>query len=110
MVDPLPYLADNLTVDEIHQLTGPAVIDFGTDWCEHCQAARPLVDAALRHYPQLPHLKFEDGKGRVQGRAFKVKLWPTLIFLRDGVEITRLVRPQNGVDIDHALAMIHQAT
>lgn len=110
MADPLPYIADNLSVDEINQLRGPVVIDFGTDWCEHCQAAQPLVDAALGNFPQLAYLKFEDGKGRVQGRVFKVKLWPTLIFMRDGTEITRLVRPQSVADIDQALAMIALST
>ena len=27
------------------------------------------------------------------GRSFRVKLWPTLVFLRDGEEVARLVRP-----------------
>jgi len=35
-----------------------------------------------------------------------VKLWPTLIFLKDGQEITRLVRPDNREDIDTGLAQI----
>jgi thioredoxin 1 len=37
--------------------------------------------------------KVEDGPGRPLGRSFKVKLWPTLIFLRDGAEVARVVRP-----------------
>ncbi len=106
MADHRPYLPEALSVAEIEQLAGPAVIDFGTDWCEHCQAARALVEAAMHRAPHITHLKFEDGKGRVQGRAFKVKLWPTLIFLRDGVEVTRLVRPGSADDIDQALRLI----
>ena len=31
-----------------------------------------------------------DASGRPLGRSFKVKLWPTLVFLRDGREIERL--------------------
>jgi thioredoxin 1 len=51
-------------------------------------------------------MKFADGAGRRLGRSFLVKLWPTLIFLRDGKEIARLVRPA-GVDaIRTALAQI----
>jgi thioredoxin 1 len=104
--DHRPYAPDALSVADIEQLTGPVVIDFGTDWCEHCQAARQLVETAMHRTPHIQHLKFEDGKGRVTGRAFKVKLWPTLIFLRDGVEVTRLVRPQSTEDIDQALRLI----
>ena len=101
-----PYVANGLSVAEIEKLTGPVVLDFGTDWCEYCEAARPLIEAALGRHSQIRHIKFEDGKGRVQGRAFKVKLWPTLVFLRDGVEVMRLVRPQLAGDIDHALGLI----
>ncbi|MEO6361999.1 MAG: thioredoxin family protein, partial [Caldimonas sp.] len=38
-------------------------------------------------------VKVEDGSGRHLGRTFSVKLWPTLIVLRDGRETARLVRP-----------------
>jgi thioredoxin 1 len=33
-----------------------------------------------------------------------VKLWPTLIFLRDGVEVARAVRPTSAADLDAAFA------
>jgi thioredoxin 1 len=39
------------------------------------------------------HLRVEDGRGRPLGRAFGVKLWPTLIFLHNGQELARVVRP-----------------
>lgn len=106
MADRHPYLPDRMSIAEIAQVTGPLVIDFGTDWCEHCEAARPLIDAAMHRYPQIRHLKFEDGKGRVQGRAFKVTLWPTLVFLRDGVEVTRLIRPDSSDAVEQALRSI----
>lgn len=106
MTEHRPYIVDALSVSEIEKLAGPVVIDFGTDWCEHCEATRPLVNAATQRMPHIQHLKFEDGKGRPQGRAFNVKLWPTLIFLRDGVEITRLVRPRSSEDIGKALQLI----
>jgi thioredoxin 1 len=35
-----------------------------------------------------------------------VKLWPTLVFLRDGRELERLVRPRDAGAIDDALARI----
>ena len=48
----------------------------------------------------------EDGKGRRLGRSYRVKLWPTVIFLRDGVEVDRVVRPTGRPEIDEALARI----
>jgi len=91
---------------EVEALTGPALVEFGAPWCPHCQAAQPKIAAALANAPDLPHLKVEDGKGRPLGRSFQVKLWPTLIFLRDGTEVARLVRPPTSQEISTALARI----
>jgi len=93
----------------IDGLSGPAVLDFGTNWCGFCRAAEPLVDAALAAHPGQPvihHLKVEDGPGRPLGRSFRVKLWPTLVFLHDGVEVARLVRPADAEAIKQALARL----
>jgi thioredoxin 1 len=87
-------------------MTGPAVIEFGASWCGHCSAAQPLLEGALAAYPHIPHIKIEDGKGRPLGRSFRVTLWPTLIFLDDGKEVVRLVRPKNATVITQSLALI----
>lgn len=89
--------------DELDALPGASVIEFGTSWCGHCQRAQPLIASALALHPELRHLKFEDGPGRRLGRSFRVKLWPTLIFLRDGEEIARLVRPTDDTAIRKAM-------
>jgi thioredoxin 1 len=78
---------------ELDASRGLLVIEFGTDWCGHCLAAQPAIRAAFAAHPKLPHRKIEDGPGRPLGRSYRVKLWPTLILLRDGQEVGRLVRP-----------------
>jgi thioredoxin 1 len=35
-----------------------------------------------------------------------VKLWPTLVFMRDGKETARLVRPDGAAAIRHALVRV----
>lgn len=92
--------------DEVNALSGPTVLEFGTDWCGYCRAAQPLISEAFQGHDATRHLKVEDGKGRPLGRSFQVKLWPTLIFLRDGQEIARLVRPTDARAIADALARI----
>jgi thioredoxin 1 len=49
--------------------------------------------ALLRRFPEVRHIKIEDGKGKPLGRSFRVKLWPTLVFLRDGRVIQQVARP-----------------
>lgn len=91
---------------EIDSLEAPAVLEFGTGWCGYCKAAQPLLAAAFAAHPRVRHIKVEDGKGRPLGRSFKVKLWPTLIFLSRGREVARLVRPGSADEIRHELARI----
>lgn len=98
------------TRDEIDALPEPLVLEFGTDWCGHCAAAQPLIANALASVPHVHHFKVEDGPGRRLGRSFRVKLWPTLVFLHQGAEITRLVRPHDHEAIARALALLTDAS
>lgn len=102
----LGYAPETLTRDEIDALPGATLLNFGANWCGHCQAAAPLIDVALSAHPALRHRRIEDGKGRPLGRSFAVKRWPTLILLRDGKEIARLVRPGDADEIRRALTLI----
>ena len=49
------------------------------------RAAQALLRGQLEKLPEIRHLKIEDGPGRRLGRSYRVKRWPTLILLRDGV-------------------------
>ena len=91
---------------EVDALPGTTVIEFGTHWCGFCAAAQPFISKAMARHPQLRHLKVEDGPGRPLGRSFKVKLWPTLIFMKDGVEVARVVRPGSAEMVSDAAEQI----
>lgn len=91
---------------EIEALQGAVLLEFGANWCGHCQAARSLIDQWLASQSGvLRHVRIEDGKGKRLGRQYAVKLWPTLIFLQDGVEQARIVRPVSLDDIAAAFAV-----
>lgn len=91
---------------DIDELKGATVIEFGAPWCPHCQNAQALIASAFGKHSQLRHIKIEDGPGRRLGRSFRIKLWPTLVFMKDGIEIDRLVRPQESAAIAQAMAAI----
>lgn len=99
------YAVDAPDRAEIDALPGLALLEFGVDWCPHCQGAQPAIEAALREYAELPHIKVEDGAGRRLGRTFRVKLWPTLILMKDGQELGRAVRPLAVEEIRTLLAL-----
>ena len=100
-----PYLSaiEAPSLADVQAWQGLTLLEFGTEWCGHCRVAQPLIAQALAAQPHWLHCKVEDGPGRPLGRSYRVKLWPTLVLLRDGQEVGRLVRP-SGADITAALA------
>ncbi len=93
---------------EIDALPGASLLVFGTNWCGYCRAAQRPLETALAEHPEVRVIKVEDGKGRPLGRSFRVKLWPSLIFLRDGEEVGRLIRPNKAQPIADALRDLTQ--
>jgi len=78
---------------ELDHAPGLVLLEFGTGWCGICRAAQPGITQLLAAHPQVRHVKVEDGPGRKLGRSFGVRLWPNLVFLKDGVVVRQLARP-----------------
>jgi thioredoxin 1 len=83
------YLEDEPPRADVDRLPGATMLEFGTPWCGYCISIRPLVQP-----------------GRPLGRSFGIRLWPTLVFLRDGREVARLVRPRDPAALGHALQKV----
>jgi len=89
---------------EVDAFIEPTLLEFGASWCGYCRGAQPDIAAALARRPEIRHIRIEDGRGRPLGRSFRVKLWPTLIYLEAGVEKGRVVRPANAGEIEAIFA------
>jgi thioredoxin len=100
------YAEETFTFAQISKLSGDTLLEFGAPWCGHCQAASSAINEVVSEHSGLRHIKIYDGKGKRLGRAFKVKLWPTLILLHDGNEVARLVRPLRSDEVRELMSKI----
>jgi thioredoxin 1 len=89
---------------EVDSLKDVVVLEFGAPWCPICQGAQGHIRTVIQEQPTVQHIKIEDGSGRPLGRSFRIKLWPTLVVLKDGAEVARVVRPTDTDSIREALA------
>ncbi|MGC3966653.1 MAG: thioredoxin family protein [Pirellulales bacterium] len=95
----MPYMPEPTaepSKEEVEKMPGLVLLEFGATWCPHCQAAQSMLKAELGKRANVKHLKIEDGRGRPLGRNYRVKLWPNLVFLRDGQVLSQLARPSDA--------------
>jgi thioredoxin 1 len=103
------YATAEPTRAEVDAIEEPLVLEFGTGWCGWCRGAQPLIREALDGNPGVKHVKVEDGPGRPLGRSFGIKLWPTLVFLKQGREVARVTRPSSARQVTDALRKLRNA-
>src|SRR5688500_4834071 len=101
----VPYSDSAPERADVDAMKGPLVLEFGSNTCGICHGAAPIIAQAMRGVA-ASHIRVEDGKGRPLGRSFGIKLWPTLIALRDGKEVAREVRPREAGAIRRGLEQI----
>jgi thioredoxin 1 len=96
------------TREEVDRMAGPVVLEFGAAWCPHCQALQAELAESLDARPDVRHIKIEDGKGKPLGRSFRVKLWPTLVFMRDGQVLKQVSRPSSQ-ELGEGMSLLDEA-
>jgi thioredoxin 1 len=102
------YEESLLTRENVDAMTGPVVIEFGASWCGICRSFTPQAEAAFEPFPGVTHLRVEDGPGKRLGRSFRVKLWPTFVFMKDGQVLQISVRPTSADEVTRGLEAIAQ--
>ena len=99
------YHEEEPTRNDVDQASGLTLLEFGANWCGHCQAVSTTIEELTNKRTDVRHVRIADGRGKPLGRSFRVKLWPTLILLRDGKVISELVRPTRA-EIQTAFAQL----
>ena len=77
---------------EIKNFEGTCLVDMYADWCEPCQMMAPIVESLSEE--GLPNVKF--GKVNIDdypelAAEFGVEVIPTLLVIKGGQEVNRIV-------------------
>lgn len=99
----LGYMDEQPTRDEVDAMSGLVALEFGQNWCGYCRASAPVLAEALDPRSDVKRIKVADGKGLPLGRSFGIKLWPTMVLLRDGQEVGRVTRPKTRIEVEEVL-------
>ena len=85
------------------------LVDFWAEWCAPCRMVGPVLDeVASRIGEQAQVVKVNvDTDGEVAAR-FGVQSIPTLVLLKDGEEVRRLVGVQDALTLETALEGVLQ--
>ena len=78
-------------VKRLKQNAGIALLDFYADWCGPCKALAPTLEKFATENPDVTVGKVNVDENSDAAQEFGIKGIPTLVFLRDGREVGRLV-------------------
>lgn len=78
-------------VKRLKQNAGITLLDFYADWCGPCKALAPTLERFASENPNVAVGKINVDENNDAAQEFGIRGIPTLVFLRDGQEVGRLV-------------------
>ncbi len=90
---------------EILNAESAALVDFYADWCGPCKMVSPIVDEIAEEYSSIKVGKVNVDESPELAVSFGVVSIPTLVVMKDGKELTRIVGYRPKEDILEALGV-----
>ena len=88
----IPSVTDARFASDVLESEQPVLVDFTAAWCPPCKALAPILDELADEYAgSLRVVKVDVDENPSTARRFDVRSMPTLVLLRDGAEVKRLI-------------------
>ncbi|MBQ8600226.1 MAG: thioredoxin [Clostridia bacterium] len=83
----------HLTTADFETVTkeGTVLLDFFATWCGPCKMVAPILDQLAEEYPDKTICKIDVDKEQALAQQFGVMSIPTLILMKDGIIIDKMV-------------------
>ena len=105
MSDSIVYLTDDTFEDEVINSEGPVLVDYWADWCGPCKMIAPIIEELAGEYADkgIKIAKVDIDAAPELATKFSVMNVPTLLFLKDGAEVDKLIGAQSKAEIQKRL-------
>ena len=86
-------------LEKVQQADRPVLLDFWAGWCGPCRMISPIVDQVAAERPQVVVGKVNVDEQPELAQAFGVMSIPTLVVLKQGKPVSRIVgaRPKSEI-------------
>jgi thioredoxin len=101
------YVTDVNFAEEVERSATPVLLDLWAEWCGPCHMLAPTIDQLSSELAGRVKVgKVNIDENRVTASRFGVRSIPTLLILKDGREVDRLVGVQPKQEIVRRLEMV----
>ncbi len=69
----------------------PVLIDFYADWCGPCKMLSPILVKLSQEHPEVTVVKCDVDKNQELAMKFGVRSIPTVVAMKNGVEVNRKI-------------------
>jgi thioredoxin len=92
-----PIIVTDLNfLQEVENSTLPVLLDFWAVWCAPCRLIAPLIDQLAKELSGKVRVgKLDVDQNQLTAARYRVQSIPTLLILKDGQEVNRLVGAQS---------------
>lgn len=94
------------TLSAVLEKGGAALLDFYSDSCLPCKRMSPLLAQLEEQYPAVQFGKINVAHEKALAEQYGVKTVPTLVYIRDGQEVTRTSGVQTRAAIEAQLEQL----